>query len=58
MMDADALKERLRKMKALADFGIGGERDAALQAVRNSCPFSHGAGRSLTLTVPIHFDLQ
>lgn len=32
--------------------------NAALQAVYNACPFSHGAGRSLTLTVPIHFDLQ
>ena len=28
-MDVDSLKERLRKMKALADFGYGGERDAA-----------------------------
>ena len=32
--------------------------EAALQAVRNSCPFSNGAGRSITITVPIHFDLQ
>ncbi|SDP66481.1 energy transducer TonB [Selenomonas ruminantium] len=31
---------------------------AAMQAVRNSCPFTHGAARSITLTVPIHFDLQ
>lgn len=38
--------------------GVGVLDNAALQAVRNSCPFSHGAGRSLTLTVPIHFDLQ
>ena len=33
-MDADKLKERLRKMKALADFGIGGERDAAERLIR------------------------
>lgn len=32
--------------------------DAAIQAVRQSCPFSHGAGQSITLTVPIHFELQ
>lgn len=32
--------------------------DAALQTVRNACPFAHGAGRSVTLTVPLHFDLQ
>ena len=32
--------------------------NAALQAVRAACPFAHGAGRSITLTVPIHFDLQ
>ena len=37
MMDADALKERLRKMKALADFGIGGERDAADRLLRELC---------------------
>ena len=33
-MDADKLKERLRKMKALADFGSGGERDAAERLIR------------------------
>ncbi|SDG24464.1 protein TonB [Selenomonas sp. WCT3] len=32
--------------------------NAAMQAVQQSCPFSHGAGKSITLTVPIHFDLQ
>ena len=37
MMDADALKERLRKMKALADFGSGGERDAAERLIRELC---------------------
>lgn len=31
---------------------------AALQAVRNACPFAHGANRSINITVPIHFDLQ
>lgn len=31
---------------------------AALQAVRSSCPFSHGAGRSITMTVPIHFSMS
>ena len=41
-----------------ASSGVSVLDNAALQAVRNSCPFSHGAGRSLTLTVPIHFDLQ
>lgn len=32
--------------------------NAAMQAVQQSCPFSHGAGKSITLTVPIHFDLE
>ena len=32
--------------------------NAALQAVQQSFPFPHGAGKSITLTVPIHFDLQ
>lgn len=41
-----------------ASSGVSVLDNAALQAVRNSCPFSHGAGRSLILTVPIHFDLQ
>lgn len=38
--------------------GVGVLDNAALQAVRSSCPFSHGAGRSITMTVPIHYDLQ
>lgn len=38
--------------------GVGVLDNAALQAVHSSCPFSHGAGRSITLTVPIHYDLQ
>ena len=33
-MDAEQLKDRLRKMKALADFGIGGEREAAERLIR------------------------
>ena len=33
-MDTNKLKERLRKMKALADFGIGGERAAAENLIR------------------------
>lgn len=33
-MDADQLKSRLLKMKALADGGIGGERDAAENLIR------------------------
>ena len=36
-MDADKLKERLRKMKALADFGSGGERDAAERLIHKIC---------------------
>ena len=32
--------------------------NAALAAVRSSCPFTHGASRSITLTVPLHFNLQ
>lgn len=32
--------------------------DAALSAVYAACPFSHGAGRDISLEVPIHFDLQ
>lgn len=41
-----------------ASSGVSVLDNAALQAVRDACPFSHGAGRSLTLTVPLHFDLQ
>ena len=36
-MDIDALKERLAKMKALADSGIGGERTAADHLIRETC---------------------
>lgn len=36
-VDIEAIKERLRKMKALADFGIGGERDAAENLIREIC---------------------
>ena len=36
-MDIDALKERLAKMKALADCGIGGERTAADHLIREIC---------------------
>lgn len=32
--------------------------DAALSAVYAACPFSHGAGRDISLEVPIHFDLE
>ncbi len=31
---------------------------AALKAVASSCPFSHGANGSITITVPIHFQLD
>jgi len=41
-----------------ASSGVSVLDSAALQAVRNSCPFSHGAGKSITMTVPIHFSLQ
>lgn len=41
-----------------ASSGVSVLDNAALQAVRDACPFSHGAGRSLTLIVPLHFDLQ
>ena len=41
-----------------ASSGVSVLDNAALQAVRNSCPFSHGAGQSITITVPIHFSLQ
>ena len=33
-MDIERLKERLGKMKALADFGIGGERDTAERLIK------------------------
>lgn len=31
---------------------------AALKAVASSCPFSHGSNGSITITVPIHFQLD
>ena len=40
-MNVDSLKERLRKMKALADFGYGGERDAAERLISEICA-KHG----------------
>ena len=40
-MDIDSLKERLRKMKALADAGYAGERDAAEHLLRKICS-KHG----------------
>lgn len=40
-MNVDSLKERLRKMKALADFGYGGERDAAERLIGEICE-KHG----------------
>lgn len=36
-MDLERIKDRLRKMKALADFGYGGERDAAERLIREMC---------------------
>ena len=36
-MDIERLKERLGKMKALADFGIGGERIAADRLIHKIC---------------------
>ena len=49
-MDIDALKERLAKMKALADCGTGGERTAADRLIHKICAkygISHrlGSGR-------------
>lgn len=32
--------------------------NAALAAVRNACPFPHGAANSITLTIPLQFNLQ
>ena len=49
---------------ALMDYGLSSSsgydslNKAALKAVANSCPFSHGAGRSITISVPIHFRLE
>ena len=49
---------------SLLDSGIAGSSGvssldkAALAAVRSSCPFEHGAGDTITITVPIHFYLQ
>lgn len=40
-MDLERIKERLRKMKALADFGCGGERDAAERLISEMCE-KHG----------------
>lgn len=40
-MELEGLKERLRKMKALADFGYGGERDAAERLITELC-LKHG----------------
>ena len=40
-MDLESLKERLRKMKTLADFGYGGERDAAERLITELC-LKHG----------------
>ena len=48
----------------LVDYGISSSSGydsmdkAALKAVASSCPFSHGANRSITITVPIHFQLD
>lgn len=48
----------------LLDYGISSSSGydnldkAALKAVASSCPFSHGANRSITITVPIHFQLD
>ena len=49
---------------ALMDYGLSSSSGydsldkAALKAVANSCPFSHGAGHSITISVPIHFRLE
>lgn len=48
----------------LLDYGVSSSSGydnldkAALKAVASSCPFSHGANRSITITVPIHFQLD
>lgn len=48
----------------LLDYGVSSSSGydnldkAALKAVASSCPFSHGANGSITITVPIHFQLD
>ena len=48
----------------LLDYGVSSSSGydnldkAALKAVASSCPFSHGANGSITITVPIHFHLD
>lgn len=48
----------------LLDYGISSSSGydnldkAALKAVASSCPFSHGANCSITISVPIHFQLD
>lgn len=41
-----------------ASSGVSSLDKAAVQAVERSCPFSHGAGRSVSFSVPIHFILN
>lgn len=48
----------------LLDYGVSSSSGydnldkAALKAVASSCPFSHGANGSITITVPIYFQLD
>lgn len=48
----------------LLDYGVSSSSGydnldkAALKAVASSCPFSHGANGSITITVPVHFQLD
>ena len=48
----------------LLDYGVSSSSGydnldkAALKAVASSCPFSHGANGSITITVPIHFQMD
>lgn len=48
----------------LLDYGVSSSSGydnldkVALKAVASSCPFSHGANGSITITVPIHFQLD
>lgn len=48
---------------SLVDYGISSSSGyssldkAAINAVVASCPFTHGAGKSITFTVPVHFQL-
>lgn len=48
----------------LLDYGVSSSSGydnldkAALKAVASSCPFSHGANGNITITVPIHFQLD